>query len=261
MMVSRDGGEIYATLPAASAGSAAGTEIHNNWFHDTQSLIAGAADNYPLPGVYLDEDTNGVDIDQNLFWNNQFGNILVNYSDDGITAANNNTVANNTIPDVGSSANIITDLNTPCGTTQIVNNLVLVAVLQEGTMCPASNNGSTAPGATQMNSSVLVGCNFIGCYSEGPPSISGTSVAASIAVQPYNMTVSAGQSVTFSVTGAGSGTLSYQWQRNGSNITGATSTSYTISATSAADGGSVFTVTVSNSLGSITSDSATLTVD
>jgi hypothetical protein len=112
-----------------------------------------------------------------------------------------------------------------------------------------------------MTSSTQVGCNFAGCSSEGPPAISGSSVAASIAVQPYNMAVSAGQPVTFTVTGAGSPTLTYQWQRNGSNITGATSASYTISATAAADNGAVFTVTVSNSLGSVTSNPATLTVD
>jgi hypothetical protein len=261
MMVSRDGGEIDASTPQVSGGSAAGTQIHNNWFHDTQSLVAGPADNYPLPGVYLDEDTNGVDIDQNVFWNNQFDNILVNFSNDGITAANNNNVANNTIPDVSSTGNLVTNLNTPCGTTQIMNNLVLVPLLQQGTVCPASNNSSTAPGATQMSSSVQVGCNFSGCSSEGPPAVSGTSVAASIAVQPYKMTVTAGQTVTFTVTGAGSPTLTYQWQRNGANITGATSATYTISATSAADNGAVFAITVSNSLGSVTSNPATLTVD
>lgn len=259
MMISRDGGEIYASL--ASPGSATGTQVHNNWFHDTQSLITGAADNYPLPGVYLDEDTNGVGIDQNVFWNNQYDNILVNFSNDGITAPNDNNVENNTIPDISSTGSIVTDLNTPCGTTQILHNLVLVPVIQNGTVCTATNNSSTAPGATQMTSSVQVGCNFAGCSSERPPSISGSSVAASIAVQPYNMTVAAGQPVTFTVTGAGSPTLTYQWQRNGSNISGATRASYTIPATAAADNGAVFTVTVSNSLGSVTSNSATLTVD
>lgn len=74
------------------------------------------------------------------------------------------------------------------------------------------------------------------------------------------MTVTSGQPVTFTVTGAGSPTLTYQWQRNGANITGATSTTYTISATSAADDGAVFTVIVSNSLGSVTSNPAVLTV-
>ncbi len=219
MMLSRDGGEFYASTPT---GSAAGTHIHNNWLHDTQSLITGPADNYPLPGVYLDEDTNGVEVDQNVFWNNQYENVLVNFSNDGITSPNDNNVHNNTIPDVSSTGNLVLNLNTPCGTTQIVDNLVLVPVIQSGTVCTATDNSATAPGANQMNSSVQVGCNFAGCSSSGPPAIVGSSVAASIATSPYDMTVTAGQSVTFTVTGAGSPTLSYQWQRNGVNITGAT---------------------------------------
>lgn len=259
MMISRDGGELYASIPSASTGSAAGTQIHNNWLHDTQSLT-GAAGGASLAGVYLDEDTNGVVIDQNVFWNNQTDAIVLNFSNDGITAPNNNTVENNTVPDINSRGGIVTDLNTPCGTTQILNNLVLVPLVQFGTVCPATNNSATAPGATQMTSSVQVGCNFAGCSSEGPPAISGNSVAASIAVQPYNMTVAAGQPATFSVTGAGSPPLTYQWQRNGANITGATNASYTISATSAADNGAVFSVTVGNSIGSVTSNPATLTV-
>jgi hypothetical protein len=254
MMVSRDGGEIY------TGTSGSGTSIDHNWFHDTESLLTGSADNYPLPGVYLDEDANGYTVEQNVFWNNQYDTILVNFSNTGVTAPNDNDVANNTVPDISNTSNIVTDLNTPCGTTQVINNLVLVPVLQQGTVCTATNNDGTAPGATQMTSSVQVGCNFSGCSSEGPPAISGSSVAASVAVQPYNMTVSTGQPVTFSVTGEGSGTLTYQWQRNGSTITGATSATYTISAT-AADNGAVFTVTVSNSLGSVTSNPATLTVD
>lgn len=254
MMLSRDGGEIY------TGTSGSGTSIDHNWLHDTQSLLTGAADNYPLPGVYLDEDANGYNVEQNVFWNNQYDTILVNFSNTGVTAPNDNNVENNTIPDINSTGNIVTDLNTPCGTTQVANNLILVPVLQQGTVCTATNNGSTAPGATQMTSSVQVGCNFAGCSSEGPPAISGTSVSASIAVQPYDMTVTAGQPVAFSVIGAGSPTLTYQWQRNGSSITGATGASYAISATSAADNGAVFTVTVSNSLGSVTSNPATLTL-
>jgi hypothetical protein len=148
-----------------------------------------------------------------------------------------------------------------CGTTQLTNNLVLVSIQQQNSSspCPATANSPTASGATQMTSSVQVGCNFAGCFSEGPPAISGSLVAASIAVQPYNITVTGGQPVSLSVTGAGSPTLTYQWHRNGSDITGATSA--TLSATSAADNGAVFTVTVSNSLGSVTSNPATLTVE
>src|SRR5579863_6656911 len=242
MMVSRDGGEIDSSFASQTQGSAGGTQIHNNWLHDTESLISGPADNYPLAGIYLDEDSNGINIEQNILWNNEFASILLNFSNDGITAPNNDLVENNSIPDVNSMAYIWTDLNTPCGTTELVNNLVLVPVSQSGTVCPATNNGPTAPGATQMNSSVQVGCNFAGCSSDGPPAIAGTSVAASVAVQPYNITVTAGQPVTFAVTGAGSPTLTYQWQRNGTNITGATEANYTIPATSAPDNGAKFSV-------------------
>ena len=178
----------------------------------------------------------------------------------GVTSPNNNNVQNNTTPDASSNGFILTALNSTCGTTQIVDNLVLVPVTQSGTVCTATNNNATAPGATEMNSSVQVGCNFAGCSSEGPPAISGTSVAASIAVQPNDMTVTAGQPVAFSVTGAGSPPLAYQWQRNGANITGATGASYRISATRAADNGAVFTVMVRNCVGPAASSPAILTV-
>jgi hypothetical protein len=78
----------------------------------------------------------------------------------------------------------------------------------------------------------------------------------SIAVQPTNNTVSPNGSVTLSV-GATGGGLSYQWQFNGTNITGATGASLTITNVSAADVG-VYTVIVNNAAGSVTSSSATL---
>lgn len=160
MMVSRDGGDIYL-----GGLSATGTNFHNNWFHDTQTMYPSLAYfTAGMSGIYLDEDSSGVEVDQNVFWNNQYSNIFVNGSNDGTTSPNNNDIANNSIPDVNGSGSIFTDLNAACGTTQIVNNLVLVPVNQSGTVCTATNNSSTAPGATQMTSSVQVGCNFAGCF-------------------------------------------------------------------------------------------------
>jgi Putative Ig domain/Abnormal spindle-like microcephaly-assoc'd, ASPM-SPD-2-Hydin/Immunoglobulin domain/Immunoglobulin I-set domain/Protein of unknown function (DUF1565) len=87
-----------------------------------------------------------------------------------------------------------------------------------------------------------------------------SSVAPSISTQPANQTVTAGQTATFSVLASGTTPLSYQWQKNASNISGATSSSYTTPATTSADNGEQFTVVVSNSMGSVTSSSATLAV-
>ncbi|HUJ96006.1 MAG TPA: immunoglobulin domain-containing protein [Terriglobales bacterium] len=82
----------------------------------------------------------------------------------------------------------------------------------------------------------------------------------SITTQPANQTVTAGQTATFSVVASGTGTLTYQWQEGGTNISGATSASYTTPVTTSADSGSKFQVVVTNSFGNITSNQATLTV-
>jgi hypothetical protein len=77
--------------------------------------------------------------------------------------------------------------------------------------------------------------------------------------------VAAGQTATFSVTatatGTGTGTgLAYQWLRGGAAIAGATAANYTTAATTLADSGASFSVTVSNGGGSVTSAAAALTV-
>ena len=92
-------------------------------------------------------------------------------------------------------------------------------------------------------------------------SASPTAAPPSITTQPSNQTVTAGQTATFTVTATGTAPLSYQWQKNGANIAGATSSSYTTPATTASDSGSMFRVVVTNSAGSATSNAATLTVN
>lgn len=108
-----------------------------------------------------------------------------------------------------------------------------------------------------------------GCGSTSKSSSSATSTSTStttnataptISTQPANQTVTVGQTATFSVVAAGTAPLSYQWQKSGANISGATSAAYTTPATASADNGSIFDVVVSNSAGSVTSSSATLTV-
>ncbi len=80
-----------------------------------------------------------------------------------------------------------------------------------------------------------------------------------ISAPPQGRTVSLGQEVTFSVTASGTPPLTYQWQRNDVDISGATSASYTFTP-ALSDSGATFRVIVRNSAGSTTSSRATLTV-
>jgi len=106
---------------------------------------------------------------------------------------------------------------------------------------------------------VAATCLWLMSCSTGSGS-SGGGTAPAITTQPADQTVSSGQTATFSLTATGAPPLSYQWQKNGSAISGATSASYTTPATSTADSGAQFKVVVSNSAGSATSNPATLTV-
>ncbi len=86
------------------------------------------------------------------------------------------------------------------------------------------------------------------------------STPPTITDHPDSQLKAVGQSVTFSMSASGTPPLSYQWQRNGVNITGATASSYTIASVTLADNGATFRAVVTNPFGSATSNSATLTV-
>lgn len=90
--------------------------------------------------------------------------------------------------------------------------------------------------------------------------VSSGEAAPTITTQPASKTVTAGQTATFSVAATGTAPLTYQWYKNGSAISQAVSTTYTTPPTSLSDNDSVFQVVVKNSVGSATSNSATLTV-
>ena len=91
--------------------------------------------------------------------------------------------------------------------------------------------------------------------------VNATAVAPTITTQPLSQTVTVGATATFSVVATGTAPLSYQWSKGGTAIAGATNASYTTPATVSGDNGSTFTVKVSNSAGSQTSNAATLTVN
>jgi hypothetical protein len=85
-------------------------------------------------------------------------------------------------------------------------------------------------------------------------------VAPTISSQPASVKIVAGQTATFSVTASGTAPMSYQWNKNGAAISGAISSAYTTPSETIADNNAQFTVALSNSAGSATSNAAVLTV-
>ncbi len=138
---------------------------------------------------------------------------------------------------------------TPAGGSQIVIGTGYAFRSTQAAVTTLSNIGSlNSLGATSI-------CNVV---TTNPVVPQGT--APTITTAPVSQTVAAGQTSTFSVTAGGTAPFSYQWQRNGATITGATSASYSTPATTVSDNGAQFTVVVANSIGNVLSTAATLTV-
>jgi hypothetical protein len=80
-----------------------------------------------------------------------------------------------------------------------------------------------------------------------------------ITTQPVVQVACVGSAATFSVVATG-GSLTYQWRKGGSNISGATSSSYSISSVVTGDAGN-YDVIVTNTCSSVTSSAVALTVN
>jgi len=118
---------------------------------------------------------------------------------------------------------------------------------------------------------LLVACGGGGSSDSGSPSGSTSSSSSSsssggasiqqpvISQQPESFRTEAGTIAVFSVKADSATPLSYQWRRQGSDIAGATSSSYAFRV-SASDDGSDLSVKVSNTSGSVISNPARLSV-
>jgi uncharacterized protein DUF1573/ASPM-SPD-2-Hydin domain-containing protein/immunoglobulin I-set domain protein len=107
----------------------------------------------------------------------------------------------------------------------------------------------------------VVVSNSAGSTTSNTAVLTVNAVAPSITTQPASRTITAGQTATFSVTASGTAPLNYQWSKNATAISGATSSSYTTPAETTSDNGAQFTVAVANTAGNVTSNAATLTVN
>jgi hypothetical protein len=100
--------------------------------------------------------------------------------------------------------------------------------------------------------------NVYNSITSGPATLT-VRVPPSINQQPQSQTVLVGSAATFTVSATGTPPLSYQWRRNGGNISGATSSILVINNVQSQNTGA-YTVRINNAVGSITSDPAILAI-
>lgn len=91
-------------------------------------------------------------------------------------------------------------------------------------------------------------------YVPPPPS------APAIATPPQSLTVNQGNTATFTVSASGTAPLVYQWKHAGTNLSGATSSSYVKLNAQPADAGN-YSVVITNGIGTTNSATVTLTVN
>ncbi len=164
----------------------------------------------------------------------------------------------------------ITSMTTPIGygqlpTTNSIWSLtlsgsptVMIAWVPEGTAMVTGPPNSTC---TDMYGTNVALSNNSVTMSEGSGVYYFTGDAPpTITTQPANATVTAGRTANFTVAAGGATPIAYQWQKYGTNISGATATNYITPAAVAGDNGAIFGCVLTNSAGCVTSSVAVLTV-
>jgi hypothetical protein len=182
----------------------------------------------------------------------------------GSTTSNSATLTVNYAPSITTN---------PTSQSAIAGNSVAFSVSANGFPSPAYQwykDGTAISGAR--NSSLILTnatSNDAGSYSVIASNIMGSATSSnavltiynppSIITQPISQGVTSGNSVSFSVTVSGSSTLTYQWNKDGQPISGATANSLSLTNVSSLNAGT-YTVTVINNYGTATSNGALLSV-
>ena len=219
----------------------------------------------------------------------QFGGVTIDGATEGTLSLNNvqaadagayQVVVSNIAGPVSSAAATLTVnvgvaiVDQPQSVTVTTGDSATFTVLASGTPAPTYQwrlDGTDLTGATGPSLSVSnVTLANAGAYSvvvqnavdavNSADAVLAVIIPPSIQTQPQSQTVDLGAGVTFNVVATGDAPLSYQWQKNGGNITGATAESFTIGSVVAGDSGS-YGVVIENPGGAVTSDSAGLTVN
>lgn len=149
----------------------------------------------------------------------------------------------------------------------------ILAVEVSGIPVPAlqwTRNGALIPGATGSTFTIadskstdsaeytVIATNIAGTITSSPATVLVYGVPQVI-TPPQAKTIADRDGLTLAVTAASSGAMTYQWQKDGVDVPGATSSTYTVDSVSPSDAGS-YSVVLKNAAGSVTTSSVNVTV-
>ena len=196
---------------------------------------------------------------------------------DGANGTGNSARITVTFNITGGAANIAPSITTqPASQSVTVGSPVSFAVAASGTPAPAyqwQKGGVNIAGATSATYSIpsaasgdagsyaAVATNSAGSATSGAATLTVTSATSApvFTTQPVSQTVAPGSAATFTVAASGNPAPTYQWQKGGVNIAGATSATYSIPNAAPGDAGS-YAAVATNSAGSVASNTATLSI-
>lgn len=181
----------------------------------------------------------------------------------GTTVGNSIVATVNQLPSIGTyfidvytlTNKTVTNNNATTNTCQSVNSSRAIRLLA----LKLSDFGITSSNAANVNRLIITPGGTADYAFIGYNNASFVIPAPSVTAQPVSKIICAGSgnNTTFSVTVSTTGTTTYQWKKNGTNISGATSSSYTITNITSSDAGE-YTVEITNASGSVLSDPAYL---
>jgi hypothetical protein len=269
------GGTTFGSTESATATSVSGsaTSLTYTWYRastqaGTYSAISGATS-----GTYL---TTTSDVNQwikvTITISNDGGSANATSSPAQITGIQLNTPNSPTASAKSGSTTAITVSYTTVANATSYTVRVYKSGVQVGSDYTNFSSGSNISGLTANTAYTVTtlaigdGTNYLNSNESSAATVTtnGSAATPSITSQPQSATKNTGQSVTFSVTATvtDSGTVSYQWNKGGTAISGATSSSYSIASVGSSDAGNYTVIVTNTSNGtssSVTSNTATLT--